>query len=185
MITEQDFQNAAKDIGCEVAAVKAVCTVEAPRGGFNLDGSLVSLFEGHKFHAFTKGIYDAAHPTISYLKWTTAFYGRTAAAEQARLAEAIALDETSALMSASFGKFQIMGFNFALCGFTSVQSFVNNLKESEGNHLLAFCQYVKHVRLDDELRDKCWAEFARGYNGPEYQKNNYDKKLAAAYAKNV
>ena len=33
------------------------------------------------------------------------------------------------------------------------------------------------------LRNKDWAGFALRYNGPEYAKFSYDKKMAAAYAK--
>jgi hypothetical protein len=184
-LTKEDFAEAANILGCEVAAIQAVCTVEAPKGGFNPDGSLASLFEGHKFFKYTGGKYAADHPTICYPKWTTQFYGHTWQAEQARLEEAMALDQKAALMSASFGKFQIMGFNFALCGFTAVESFWSYLKICEKNHLMAFCEYVKHVRLDDELRAKNWSEFAKGYNGPEYMKNNYDQKLAKAYAQYI
>jgi peptidoglycan-binding domain 1 protein len=33
------------------------------------------------------------------------------------------------------------------------------------------------------LQAKDWAEFAKRYNGPAYEQNQYDKKLAAAYQK--
>ena len=182
-LTLDDFKAAAKAIGCEVAAVQAVCEVEAPRGGFRADGSCVTLFEGHIFSKYTKGIYDAKHPDISYPKWTTKFYGKTGAAEIDRLNRAVALNRQAALMSASWGRFQIMGFNHALCGYANVEDFVAAMLVSEGEQLEAFIQYVKHVRLDDELRDRRWADFARGYNGPEYKKNSYDAKLMAAYLK--
>jgi hypothetical protein len=57
------------------------------------------------------------------------------------------------------------------------------MQESDDNQLQAFCSYIKHVGLDDELKAKDWAGFARYYNGPEYKKNAYDTKLAAAYSK--
>jgi hypothetical protein len=37
--------------------------------------------------------------------------------------------------------------------------------------------------LEDELREHKWAEIARRYNGPEYNKNGYDTKLAKAQAR--
>lgn len=182
MLTEDDFYNAAEEIGCEVAAIKAVCEVEAPRGGFRNDGSIVTLFEGHIFSKFTKGVYDDMYPDISYRKWTTKFYGGPTT-EFNRLNKAIQLNVTAALMSASWGRFQIMGFNHALCGFSTVDEFVRAMKMGESPQLLAFVEYVKQVRLDDELCDKRWADFARGYNGPAYQKNSYDIKLMKAYLK--
>lgn len=184
MLTEGDFAVAATELGCEIAAVKAVCEVEAPKGGFREDGTIVTLFEGHIFSKFTKHAYDNSYPDISYANWTTKFYGGPKT-EALRLAKAIKLNSTAALMSASWGRFQIMGFNHALCGFPTVEEFVENMKYNEGSQLDAFVEYVKHVRLDDELREKRWADFARGYNGPAYLKNSYDTKLMKAYLKHA
>jgi hypothetical protein len=44
-------------------------------------------------------------------------------------------------------------------------------------------EFIKSEHLDDDLRRHSWASFARGYNGPGYRKNQYDTKLAAAFAK--
>lgn len=181
-LEERDFVAAAFLLECEVGAIKAVCEVEAPRGGF-VDSQPVTLFEGHIFHKYTKGKFDAEAPTLSYPTWTTQFYGHDQKAEKLRLMKAMLLDSTAALMSTSWGRFQIMGFNFALCGFTDVQSFVKAMKQSEKPQLDAFVEYIIHSRLNDELRDLRWADFARCYNGPLYQKNNYDTKLATAYLK--
>lgn len=183
LVTEKDLQDAANRIGCSLAAVKAVCTVEAPRGGFNPDGTPVTLFEGHIFSKYTKGKYDLSHPHISYPKWTRVHYGRTWQAEQLRIQEAMALDRKAALMSASWGKFQIMGFNYTLCGFKTLQQFVNAMYRSEDGQLDAFVEYILATGLGDELREERWADFARYYNGPLYWKNKYDIKLAKAYDK--
>lgn len=84
----EDYQRAAKRLRCDVAAIRAVCEVEAPRGGFFPDGTPATLFEGHKFHAFTDGLYAAEHPEISYESWTREHYGDWRR-EKERLAEAI------------------------------------------------------------------------------------------------
>lgn len=181
-LEERDFVAAAFTLECEVAAVKSVCEVEAPHGGF-VDGQPVTLFEGHIFHKYTKGRFDAQAPTLSYPTWTTEFYGHDQRAEKLRLMKAGLLDGAAALMSTSWGRFQIMGFNFALCGFMDVQSFVKAMKESEKAQLDAFVQYILHTRLNDELQDRRWDDFARCYNGPQYMKNRYAEKLAAAYTK--
>lgn len=183
MLSEQNFQEAAARLQCEVAAIKAVCEVEAPRGGFNPDDTPVTLFEGHIFYKYTQGKFSQTNPTLCYPKWTREFYGKSWQAEQKRLQDAMALDRTAALMSASWGKFQVMGFNFSLVGFTQIQDFVNAMYESEAKQLDAFCGYVLHNHLADELQRKDWAGFAKGYNGSEYFKNDYDGKLSRAYAK--
>jgi hypothetical protein len=183
-LTEQDFQDAANAIGCEVAVVKAVAEVESGRrGGFCPDDFPTTLFEGHVFHRYTKGVYDNNFPDISYPKWTTQFYGKTWADERARLAAAINIDRRAALMSASWGRFQIMGFNFALVGCTSVQKFVNRNCESERSQGELFVKYVFHAGLAKYLVERRWKSFAEKYNGPLYWKNQYDEKLEAAYLK--
>jgi hypothetical protein len=183
-LTEQNFRDAAAMLGCEVAAIRAVAEIESGRrGGFCPDDFPVTLFEGHIFYRYTKGAYAESHPTICYPNWTTEFYGKTWTDERMRLAEAVNLDRRAALMSASWGRFQVMGFNFPVVGCKSVQAFVNKMCESEREQLMLFVEYIIHEGLADELRERRWPDFARFYNGPLYQRNNYDEKLAAAYAK--
>tara|TARA_R110000772_G_scaffold153261_1_gene264252 strand:+ start:20503 stop:21087 length:585 start_codon:yes stop_codon:yes gene_type:complete len=184
-LTEADYQHAAELLGCEVAAIKAVAKVESGgRSGFMKDGETPKiLFEGHWFHKLTGGGYTCPqeHPewaNISHKKWVRKYYKED---QHARLQKATALDRDAALQSASWGKFQVMGFNWKISGFKSLQDFVNAMYKSEAGHLLAFVNFVKHRRLDDELRAKDWAGFAFGYNGRGYAANNYDGKMAAAY----
>ena len=181
-LSEAGIAAAAQLLGCDVPAIKAVAEVESRGQGFLPNGKLKILFEGHIFFKYTRGAYAAQHPTICYPRWTRQFY-LGGAREWNRLDEALALDHDAALMSASFGKFQIMGFNFAHCGFTSVDAFVTALEAGEDAHLQAFCAYVKDVGLARNLTLHRWADFAQGYNGPEYQKNQYDLKLQKAYIK--
>lgn len=182
-LTTEDFKDAADLLQCDPDAIQAVCLVEAPRGGFNPDSSPVTLFEGHKFHAFTRGIYDKDYPSISYPHWDKSKYGHNWQAEQKRLQQAIALDRNAALKSASWGKFQIMGFNFEYCSFDSLQAFINAMYRSERDHLMAFVRFLESSHLTRFLREMDWAEFARGYNGAGFARNEYDIKLKAAYDK--
>jgi hypothetical protein len=178
VLTEQDFQDAADQLGCEVAAIKAVCQVEAPRGGFLPSGEPTILFERHKFSKFTGRKFDMSHSHISNRKPGGYKGGQ---AEHDRLAEAVALDRDAALRSASWGKFQIMGFNHEIVGFDSIQKFVNAMYKSEREHLMAFVLYVLNTGLAPALRRRDWPTFAEGYNGPGYA--GYDTKMAAAYTR--
>ena len=188
-LNENDFQEAAALLKCDVPAIKAVAEVESGGDGFLSDGRMKILFEGHKFYKYTKGAFAQTHPTICYKTWTKAFYakGKTAdirgAGELARLDEAIALDRAAALMSASYGKFQMMGFNFGICGFANVEGFYAAMLVSEGEHLKAFCNFITSNSLDGALRKHQWAKLAAGYNGPSYKDNRYDTKLANAFTK--
>lgn len=87
------------------------------------------------------------------------------------------------MKSASWGKFQIMGFNYKAAGFEDVGAFVDAMKVSEDAQLQAFVNVVKSFGLADKLRRRDWAGFARGYNGENYKINRYDEKLATAYRK--
>jgi len=182
-LTEEDFAFAAAALGCEAAAVKAVCEVEAPRGGFNPDGTPVTLFEGHKFHKATGGRFDESHPDLSYSSWTRQFYGKTWQQEKDRLSRAAELDRAAALESASWGRFQIMGYHWKALGYLSVQDFVNQMYRSEGAQLLAFVKFVQVNGLARHLRARNWAAFALAYNGAGYAQNKYDTKMAAAYTR--
>ena len=183
-LTAADFLEASKLLDCSIAAIKAVCQVEAPRGGFNPDDTPVTLFEGHKFYKFTGGRFAVQAPDLCFKVWTRQFYGKSWPAEQARLQRAIALDREAALMSASWGKFQIMGFNHAMVGHPTIQGFVNAMYAGEREHLIAFCRFVQTAGLAPALRRQDWAAFAHGYNGAGYAENEYDVKLAAAFDAN-
>ncbi len=78
---------------------------------------------------------------------------------------------------------KIMGFNYEICGFENVDDFYAAMQVSEGEHLKAFCGFIKSNSLDVALRNHQWAKLAAGYNGPSYKDNKYDEKLAAAFVK--
>jgi hypothetical protein len=177
LLTDEAVEDAAKSIGCTVAAVKSVIDVES-HGGFLPDGRPKILFERHYFSRLTRGKYDDSNPDISAKKWGGYKGG---AAEYERLGRAIKLDRTAALKSASWGAFQIMGDNCRACGFADVEDFVKAMVAGEAEQLEAFVKFVKKSRLEDELIRLDWAGFARGYNGSAYKTNRYDEKLAAAY----
>lgn len=180
-LTEDDFKQAAELLKCEVAAIKAVAEVESRGAGFMPDGRPTILFERHKFHAFTNGAFAATHPDIS--RKSAGGYGAAGAHQWDRFNEAAALNNTAAIKSCSWGKFQLMGFNFANCGFATLQDFHAAMLKSESEQLKAFCHFITASGLAGALRNHKWATFARGYNGKNFKINKYDTKLAAAFKK--
>ncbi|MEB3025818.1 N-acetylmuramidase family protein, partial [Parvimonas sp. M13] len=155
-------------------------------GGF-IDGDMPKiLFEALWFHRLTNGRFTASHPKISSNKWDKSLYvgGQN---EYRRLHEAMLLDELAALKSASWGMFQIMGFNHQLAGYSLVTDFVVAMKKSEANHLAAFLSFITNSsyqgsKLIDLLRKNDFNGFAGGYNG-EGQIALYGGKLSAAFKK--
>jgi hypothetical protein len=178
-LTNEDFCRAAKRLKCGVANIKTVDDVESKGSGFYSDGFPTILFECHKFHKYSKGKFSKDYPEIS--NPNAGGYGKAGANQRRKFNLAFSLDPKAAMLSCSWGRYQIMGFNYAVCGFVSVGDFVDAMKESEGAQLLAFCEFVEENNLADELRNREWADFARGYNGKNYKINEYDTKLAAAY----
>jgi hypothetical protein len=182
-LADSDLEWAARTLETSVAVIQAVCEVEAPGGGFLDDRRPKILFEAHVFSRITKGRFDRSHPMLSSPSWNRSLYGREGAWQHERLGSAIALDRSAALKSASWGKFQVLGKNHAMVGFSDVESFVKAQCESERRHLEAFVNFVQIAGLADELRGRDWAGFAAGYNGAGYAANAYDLKLAAAFAR--
>lgn len=188
MITEDAYKRAADLLGCDIAAIKAVAEVESSGEGFLATGEPKILFEPHIFWKELKkaGIDPNQHvkgnEDILYPVWHSKPYGKYSQ-QHLRLAKATLIDRNAALKSASWGKFQIMGFNYAACGFSELQDFINAMYKSEDEHLAAFVNYIIVARLADELRLHAWVQFAAAYNGPGYLKNSYPTKLRNAYIK--
>jgi hypothetical protein len=179
-VSEAAYDAAAQTLGCQVADIKAVAGVEAPRGGFIVDGRPALLFESHAFHTATGGQYDGSHPDISTDTWVRN-YGAGGAHQYDRLSEAITLDREAALKSASWGKFQIMGSNFTEAGYDTVEAFVGDMCDSEAYQLVAFVAFLQNTGADQYLDAEDWPSFARSYNGPG-QVSFYAAQIAKARA---
>ena len=177
-LTELDYAMAAKFLNCEIAVIKAVKEVESAGSGFLPNGKPKILFEGHWFYKYTNGKFRSSN--VSYPNWVRNYYNED---QHERLDKAAKLDRESALKSASWGMFQIMGGNYKKAGFNNLQNFVNAMYKDEASQLMAFCNFVKNSGLQDELQHKDWVGFAYGYNGSGYRVNNYHTKLANAYKK--
>jgi hypothetical protein len=181
-LQEEDFAAAARALGCEVAAIKAVTQLEAGARGFLADGRPKMLFEAHLFAGFTKHRFDANHRDIATAGWNRSSYAY-GEREYPRLQKAMQLDRAAALQAAGWGAFGIQGFCYKACGYRSVDDFVIGMFLSEYRHLDAFVQLLLHtnLRAARALRNKDWAGFADAYNGKGYKANHYDTHLANYY----
>ncbi len=212
--------------------LQAVTEVESAGSGFLKDGRAKILFEGHVFwrclqyfmqhpeadeaeprlqtHIKGRGIkairdailaLQAGNEDILYEKWSREHY-RGGAGEYDRLERAKAIHYQSAVMAASWGKFQVLGENLLhhlkSRGYTSVADFEAHQQQSEYYHLLDFLAFCTDKQLQgqpliyylsEEYKNVMgkgqygWDAFALGYNGKAYKQNNYDTKLKRAYAK--
>ncbi|EGC7113126.1 N-acetylmuramidase family protein [Salmonella enterica] len=181
-IEETDYEEAAKKLNCEVAAIKAVAKTETGAYGsyfkFQQDDDYVPaiLFERHHFHKYTNGKYDK-YSDIS--NPDSGGYGPTSE-QYSKLLRAYALDKRSALKSTSWGKFQILASNHVAAGYASPEDFVFALSKSEKNQLKAFVSFIEADSvLLKSLRSKDWLSFAKRYNGK--RQKGYDLKMEKNY----
>lgn len=198
MISEKQYFDSAMLLNVEVAAIKAVKLVESRGAGFLPNGvDPVILFEPHVFwqqlmerdinpmdhltkEVGKKRIPNPEYQDILYPKWQPGKYGPVNAQHE-RLKRAANIHREAALASASWGTFQVMGFNYEACDCKTLQEFINAMYKNEDEHLRLFVNFLKTKGLDKHLRSKNWDAFALGYNGKGYKVHNYHGRLADAY----
>ena len=210
MVPDAIYDSLAVDLRAEPAAVKAVALVESSGSGFLPDravtprglavgGFPVIQFEGHVFYRTLKNAKAVlADPATALIQDETGkaigpllkdiLYPRLEMskmqgplAEWDQLSAARAISRRDADLSASWGAFQIMGFNWKACGVKSLEEFLEDSKTPEGQVSLfaGFLRSQGHILR--ALTAKDWKSFARLYNGAKALKNGYYKKIAAAY----
>jgi N-acetylmuramidase-like protein/putative peptidoglycan binding protein len=175
------LRQAGMALGVGLPSLWAVMTVETRGCGFLRDRRPVILFERHWFSKLTGREFDEVAPDLS--NSTAGGYGKNGAFQHERLERGIKLNRRAALESTSWGLGQVMGFNAAAVGFTDVEAMVNATCESEDLQFQAMIKFIEANGLATHLKTVDWVSFARLYNGPEFQRNMYDKKLAMAHAR--
>lgn len=107
-------------------------------------------------------------------------YGPPNIPQYKRLVKAYQLDKSAALQSCSWGKFQIMGFNYKSAGYDDVFGFVKAMCSGDPAHIKAFLKFAKsNAILLDGLRTKNYEKIAEGHNGASWKSINKD------YASNI
>jgi hypothetical protein len=178
-LSEAGFDACCRFLDTGAAELWTLLAVETQGCGFLPDRRAAILFERPVFHRLTHGKFDATNPSISSAT-PGGYLGGTA--EYHRLDAAVALDRDAALRSTSWGIGQVMGLNAVAAGFASVEGMVAAMQASEDPQLAATAHFLRSSHLDGLLAQHDWTEFARGYNGPNFQVNRYDERLAAAFA---
>ncbi len=195
LLKHADLVQASARLGVPVAAVYALNEVESQGRGFLDNGKPVILYERHvmfdrlqlvrssdddqeQLHQRAEQLAKQA-PNLVNPK-AGGYIGGSA--EHQRLAQARQLDEVSALESASWGGFQVMGYHWQRLSYSSVHDFVTAMNRTEADQLEAFVRYIEtDTTLHKALKALKWATVAKLYNGPNYQRNLYDVKLERAF----
>lgn len=183
-----EIERVAKRLGIEPAAFAAVAHIESGLRTHAMVGGRAEpliRFEGHYFdrrlsvakreEARRAGLASPeagaiANPASQSARWSL-------------LARAARLDRRAAYESVSWGIGQVMGAHWAWLGYASVDALAEEARSGVAGQLRLMARYVDKAGLAEALRRRDWAAFARGYNGPGFRKNGYDRKLARAYAR--
>ena len=185
-ISESSWSSIAGSLGVEVAILKAIHEVETSGASYLASGYPALLFEAHLFWKYLKQegknpeSLQKSHPGILSPSWNRSLY-KGGQGEVPRINEAWSISPVASLMSASWGSFQICGFNYSLCGVSSPFEFYREMWISEEGQLRLLSGFLKGSGILPAMKRLDFAEIARRYNGPEYSKNGYDKKLKNAY----
>ncbi|WP_416137380.1 N-acetylmuramidase domain-containing protein [Halomonas sp. HK25] len=186
LLGQQDLVWAAGELEVPVAAIMAVNEVESRGSGFFSNGRPAILFERHimvrrlRHHGIDPTPNIAEAPELVNTS-PGGYLGGVQ--EYGRLKHAKQIHHDSALESASWGLFQIMGFHWQHLEYASARHYVECMQRDEREHLGAFVRFIqKDPVLLSSLRHQQWDRFARRYNGPAYARNRYDVKMAQAFA---
>ncbi|MCC7274679.1 MAG: N-acetylmuramidase family protein [Alphaproteobacteria bacterium] len=180
-LTEDGLEAVRAHLDVGLPELWAVLKVETRGCGFLPDRRPLILFERHVFSQRTSSRFDAVAPDLSDRE--AGGYGAGGANQYDRLARAAALDRRAALESASWGIGQVMGFNFAGVGFRDLDAMIAAMGASEDRQLMAVGEFIGRQNLAGAMRAHDWRRFARTYNGPAFERNEYDRKLADAFAR--
>jgi hypothetical protein len=106
---------------------------------------------------------------------------KTQAGRWALLAKACAIDARAANESVSWGIGQVMGAHWGWLGYADVDALVAEARCGVAGQIRLMARYIEKAGLAAAVRRRDWEAFARGYNGPQYRRYGYHRKIAAAY----
>lgn len=184
-LTKSDFIKAGEILQCHPAMVEAIALKETHGAAYLDDGRPKILFERHQFYrrlpaalrqkAFAEAP-DICNPNRGGY--------RGGEAEYLRLERAMKYSKSIAQESASWGQFQVMGFNAVPIGYSSVQEFVDQMHQGIDKHLLALVRFIKSTpKALKGIRNQDFDMLAAAYNGPAYKENNYHIDLKKYFDK--
>ena len=170
--TDGDLARLADRLKVHPADLEAIKIVESAGFGWFPDGRLKILFEKNWFYKLTKGAERkaAVRAGLARRKWISPKRGGYS--EQAEpsaryqiLSAAMKINPEMAMQSISQGSFQIMGFNYGICGFASASAMFAAMCETEQAHLLAFSRFLQSKGLASAIRARDFDKVERVYNG--------------------
>ncbi|MFT4304998.1 MAG: N-acetylmuramidase domain-containing protein, partial [Candidatus Woesearchaeota archaeon] len=160
------------------AKLFAILNVESSSQPFYSDGHPIVRFECRRYNSRVSG--EEMVPCETTYNQP---YGIGAHTNYEAFKHALTLNRNQALLQTSFGLGQVMGFNYNLVGYSSVEEFYSSMF-NENNQALAFLDFIKsNNQIFNELKNENtnWDIIAHFYAGPGYAQINHHVKLENAY----
>ncbi|MPN48632.1 hypothetical protein SDC9_196243 [bioreactor metagenome] len=164
----------AEELGVDPNMLAAVILVESGGSGF-VDGNLKIRFENHYFLNRTSGYEDLftydwkthAFRTSVDEEWSKVHTGKQST-EYAAFNFALTLKEEAAYQSISMGLGQIMGGNFAACGYSSAKEMFEDFSRGHEQQIEGMATFFKNYNNGSTLKalqNGDLATFVSQYNG--------------------
>ncbi|PZX93753.1 hypothetical protein DOS84_10165 [Flavobacterium aquariorum] len=180
LIREDDYKEVSKRLGVEVEVMKAIAKQESKRNSFWKKGQATILFERHKMWKYLKktGKTDdeleelkKKYPRI--VNNSAGGYGQYSE-QYEKLKTAKKINYTCALKACSWGKFQVMGFNYTVA-FSSPKEMEKAVNMCELQQFKFFVGYLENTDgLLNAMKNKDWESIAEKYNGSSWKTTNPD-----------
>lgn len=189
MFSEQvrnEIISAARSAGVEPAALLAVAEVESGGQVFakvqGRDEPLIR-FGGHYFYRLLPAEKRAAALGAKIASKSAGGVPnpRTQEGRWKLLNRAAMIDRQAAWRSASWGIGQVMGDHFEWLGYRTVDALVEEARAGAAGQARLMLRFIEKSGLTALLNTHQWENFALRYNGPAYERNRYDERMASAY----
>ncbi len=180
IVTPNDiYEKEAKRLGIDLAMIQAIAKQESKRNSFYSEGQATILFERHKMWEYLekdlnktkKQLEDLQKEDPSIVNLYSGGYGKYSE-QYAKLEKAKKIDYATAVKACSWGKFQVMGFNYDVA-FSSPQALESAVNLCEVQQFYLFVGYLENTGgMITAMKNKKWEVIAAKYNGGKWREKN-------------
>lgn len=189
-VPEGEFERLISARGLDRKVVKAIMNVEASGSPFSAPGKPIVRFEPHVFLRYSAAWKLSDGKRLPDRKWPTSAEtqadgitillpgmsaptrpegkkrrGGQPAEWDAISRAASALNRTVAVMSASWGVGQVMGFNYKLLGYANPLDMEASFSVSAEAQKVGILNFLTNKGLSEAVKNRDWMKIGRVYNG--------------------
>jgi hypothetical protein len=182
VIAETQYAAIAKELDCEIAAIKAIAKNETKKNAYLPNGLPEILFERHIFYKHTMSGKESnpytKFPEICNKKggnyWPKGVNIETYQYE--KLVKAAGLNKDAAIRACSWGAFQVLADPYEALGYESPSQIANECMVSMDNQIKLFVNFMKmkdrEAAIIKHIKNKDWEKVASAYNGTNWKVKN-------------